>query len=72
MIRIRQVKVPIIDDNDMCIKKKISNKLNIDNSFINNYKIIKKSIDARKKKIYFVYEVDCNVLDEDKVISNMN
>ena len=69
MIRIRQVKVPIIDDNDMCIKKKISNKLNIDNSFINNYKIIKKSIDARdKSNIFYVYELDVLVSDEDKII----
>ena len=69
MIRIRQVKVPIIDDNDMCIKKKISNKLNIDNSFINNYKIIKKSIDARdKSNIFYVYELDVSVSDEDKII----
>lgn len=69
MIRIRQVKVPIIDDNDMCIKKKISNKLNIDNSLINNYKIIKKSIDARdKSNIFYVYELDVLVSDEDKII----
>ena len=69
MIRIRQVKVPICDDNDFYIKKKISNKLNIDNNNINSYKIIKKSIDARdKSNIFYVYELDVCVNDEDKIL----
>ena len=67
MIRVRQIKIDIDLDNEKYLLKKIERKLN---TKVIDYKIIKKSIDARKKKIYFVYEVDCNVLDEDKVISN--
>ena len=66
MIRVRQIKVSIDNDNSDFLLRKIEKKLN---TKVIDYKIIKKSIDARKKEIFFVYEVDCNVLDEDKVIS---
>lgn len=65
MIRVRQVKIPIISDNNEYIKKKISILLKAD---ILSYKIIKKSIDARdKNNILFVYEFDVEV-DNEKVI----
>lgn len=67
MIRIRQVKIPITCDNSDYISKKIASKLLV--PYINGYKIIKKSIDARdKNNILFVYEFDVDVLNEENVI----
>ena len=55
MYRVRQVKV-LVEDND--ILKAISKKINVRTTDIKNYKILKQSIDARKKEsIYYVYEV---------------
>ena len=50
MIKIRQVKVPIQSDNKETHINKISKLLKINNNNIINYKISKKSIDARDKK----------------------
>ena len=70
MIRVRQIKVPIISDNNDSIISKISKKLNIDSKSINSYKIIKKSIDARdKNNILYVYEVDVLVDNEEDILS---
>ena len=66
MIRIRQVKVPVRDDN---LLKGISKKLRIKEEEISSVKVIKKSIDARdKNNIYFVYEVDINTSYEEYLI----
>ena len=53
MIRVRQIKVPLEDDN---IKKYVSQKLKINEKEIKKIKINKKSIDAsRKENIHYVY-----------------
>ena len=68
MIRIRQVKIPIINDNSEYIEKKITKILK---TKINNYKIIKKSIDARdKNNILYVYEFDIEVDNEKSILKN--
>lgn len=71
MIRIRQIKMPIehtLED----IKIKISKKLNIDEKEIKKIKINKKSIDARKNEIKYIYEVDIKVENEQKIIKKKN
>ena len=61
MIRVRQVKINIENDNIDNLLLKISKKIGINTSDIDDYKIVKKSIDARdKNNICFVYEVDIN------------
>ncbi len=68
MIRVRQVKVHIDSNN---LVKKIANKLNIKEQDIINYQIIKESIDARDKtNIFYIYEVDVEVLNEDIILNN--
>ena len=70
MIRVRQVKVPIENDNEHEWLRKISKKLKISTCDIQNYEIIKKSIDARKREnISFVYEFDVKVGNEKKVLA---
>ena len=56
MIRVRQVKVKVEDKNKL--KEVVANKLKTTIENILNIKILKESIDARKKPlIYYVYEV---------------
>ena len=65
MIRVRQVKVLVEEDN---LLEKVAKKLRISVSEIVDYKIVKKSIDARdKNKIYYVYEVDLELINQKKV-----
>ena len=71
MIRVRQIKVPILCDNSDFILKKISKKLGINTSNIFDYKIIKKSIDARdKNNIMYIYELLINSDKEDFILKN--
>ena len=70
MLRIRQIKVPI-NDND--VKKYTANKIKIKKEEILSLNINKKSIDARKKEdIHFVYEVDVTLKNESKILKIKN
>jgi len=71
MIRVRQVKVSVIEDNELNLKIKVARKLRIKKEDIIKYKINKKSIDARNKEdVYFIYEVDVLVNNEDKILKS--
>ena len=73
ILRIREVKIPISLDNDEYIKKKISKLLNISKEEIIDYKILKKSIDARdKNNILFIYEFALNLKNENKINLSKN
>ena len=73
MLRIREVKIPISLDNNEYIKKKISKLLNISKEEILDYKILKKSIDARdKNNILFIYEFALNIKNENKIKTSKN
>ena len=64
MLKINQIKVPVnieLDKHIDVIRKKISKKLNISNSDIENVVILKKSIDARKDDINYVYSIACEL-----------
>ena len=67
MIRVRQVKLAV---DDKKIKKSLAKKLKIKESDIKSFKINKQSIDARKDKIYYVYEVDLETEYENKLLKN--
>ena len=69
MIRIRNLKINIEKNQDITLREKISKKLKISLSSIQEYRLVKKSIDARNKKnIFFVYEVDVLVFKESDVL----
>ena len=71
MIRVRQIKINIKDDSKEEIKAKIIKKLGIKGNDIRSISINKKSIDARDKNdIYYVYELDVDLKDENKVKTN--
>lgn len=68
MLRIREVKIPISLDNNEYILKKVSKLLNTKKEEIIEYKILKKSIDARNKNnIMFIYELALNLKNENKI-----
>ena len=70
MIRIRQVKIDVEKDNKEEILNKCCKRLNINSTDILSYKISKKSLDARlKPTLYFIYEIDIDIKNEDKVLS---
>ena len=69
MIRVRQIKVKIDEDNLKSIKSQVIKRLKVDQ--INNINIVKKSIDARdKNNIYYVYELDIDTPFEEKILKS--
>ena len=74
MIRVRQIKLSCNNDTIEELINKVCKKLNIKDIDIINIKISKKSIDARNKpNIYYIYEVDIEINNEDKILnSNKN
>ena len=65
MIQISNVKIDLDDDRDIAIRKQIE-KIVSGRPF--NYRIVKESIDARKKPIKFVYQVYVETDNEDSII----
>ena len=71
MIKVRQIKISILKDTNEELINKICKKINIKQEDILEFKISKKSIDARTKEdIYYVYEVILNLKNEDKIKLN--
>ncbi|TCT17067.1 hypothetical protein EDC18_101363 [Natranaerovirga pectinivora] len=72
MIRIQQLRFEL-NHNDNNIKNKILKELRITEDALKEYRIIKKSIDARKKNnIIIVYTIDIKVQDEKSVMKKIN
>ena len=68
MIRVRQVNV-MVDAEDGEILKQCAKKLRVKENKIKDYKIMKKSIDARdKEKIVYSYEIDVEVQNEEEIL----
>ena len=73
MIRVRQVKLNVIDDNKDSLVKAISKKIRVNSSDILDYVIVKKSLDARyKPDLFYIYEVDVQLDNEKDVLRNNN
>lgn len=70
MIRISQIKLPYYQERDEygILKNKISKKLKAPENDITSIQIVRKSIDGREKpNILFVYTVDVEVRNENKI-----
>ena len=66
MLRIRQIKIEVTKFSNDVLKEAISKKLRIDLSWITSFRIVKESLDARNKnEIFYVYEVDVSVKNEE-------
>ncbi len=69
MIKVRQIKVDVREDNLNNLKNKVLKKLRIEEKHLIDFHIVKKSIDARdKSNVYYVYEVNVNADNEDVVL----
>ena len=68
MIRISNIKIDVLSDNKETIINKLEKELK---EKVLDYKIVKKSIDARKE-IKYVYTFDVTVNNEEKVLKNKN
>ena len=69
MIRVRQIKIPVLKDTKETILFMIAKKLRVPSSTIQNFSITKKAIDARdKENVLFVYEVDVDTSLEKEVL----
>ena len=70
MLRVSNIKLSIDDDKSK-IKSSVLKKLKIKETDLIKYFIYKESVDARKKgKIDFVYTVDVEVKNENKILKN--
>ena len=70
MIKIKDIKINIDNDNKNHIISKLANILNIKKEDIIDYKTNKKSIDARNKNnILYVYEILASIKDEEIVLN---
>ena len=68
MIRISQLKLPITHSNKM-LEDKICQQLKIQTNELLSWKIIRRSIDARKKPdLKFVYTIDAETAKEKKIL----
>lgn len=69
MLRVRQIKVEVEQDNEENLRKAICKKIRISKEDILDVVIHKQSIDARNKEyIYYVYEVNVELKNEKEVL----
>ena len=72
MIRIQQLKLPLAH-TEAELKRKAAKILKISESQIKECRIVKRSIDARKKsEVYYVYTLDVSVASEQKIYKKVN
>lgn len=73
MLRVRQIKVSVLNDTPENIENSILHKLKINKDELKSYTILKKSIDARDKNdINFIYEVKVDVNNESFLLKRNN
>lgn len=71
MLRISQIKIDCLLNQEDNLKKSILKKLHINDSELIEYKIIKRSIDARdKNQVFYVYEVDAKIKNEEAFLKH--
>ncbi len=70
MIRINEIKLSL-DDDEVLLKSKAAKALKINEKYITNLTVFKKSIDARHKDdVHFTYSVDVTIsLDEEQIVA---
>ncbi len=71
MIRISQIKLPV-DHDELALLQAAARELKVASEKIEKLTIQKKSIDARKKPICYVYTVDIKLKGEDKLLKKLH
>lgn len=71
MLRLNEIKLPV-NHTEKDLETEIIKRLKLRNSDILRYQIFKRSYDARKKEnIIFVYSIDTEIVNENRIISNL-
>jgi len=71
MIKVRQIKVEVLSDNEEERLKSLLNKIKLKKENILSYKISKQSLDARdKENILYVYEMIVEIQNEDEYLKH--
>lgn len=69
MLRLNQVKVDAVQDQEALLKRRAAEVLRIPVSDIRSVKIVRQSIDARKKPtLFYSYTLDVEVKNQDRVL----
>ena len=68
MLRVRNIKIRVDQDSILNIKNKVAKYLHIKEENILELNINKQSIDARSEDVFFVYEVDIKINNENKIL----
>lgn len=71
MIRISQIKVPVHHTMEE-LKEQAARELKVSAERIRNFRISRKSVDARKKPVLYVYTVDVELEEEKKQIKRLH
>ena len=72
MIQIQQLKLPITHTKED-MEAKIAKQLRINKEDILSYRIVKQSLDARKKKdIQYVYTIEASTAKDKKIVSRLH
>ncbi len=73
MIRVREIRLSILNDTEDALINKLTKILNVKKEDIISFEIDKRSIDSRdKNNILYVYNLDVNVKNEDKVLEKVD
>lgn len=71
MIKINQLKLPV-DHSEEDLTTKIKRELKLGKNDIFIYKVLKRSLDARKKpELFYVYSIQVELVDEDRVLKRV-
>ena len=71
LIRLNQIKLPV-GHTEETLTRKIAKELHISVDQIQNIRIVKRSLDARKKPdLYYLYQLDVSLFQEQKVLKKM-
>ena len=73
MIRVRQIKIDVKEYSYELLYEKVLKKLKLKKEEVLEFKINKRSIDARdKERINYIFEVDLKLVNEEKVLKYKN
>ena len=68
MLRLSQIKILVNEDTKENLELSIRKRLNVKQDDVIEYKIYKKSIDARRKdKVYYIYEINVSLKNENVI-----
>lgn len=69
LIRVSDIKLPLDADEKKDLPKALARRLKVKEQDISGFKIYRRSVDARRDTVYFVYTVDAEVANEDHVLA---